>query len=563
MNLDQVTLEIRPRSAWEAVDLGLLMAKRWWLPMMKVWLLASAPFFALALFIPATYFWAAFLVLWWFKPLYERPLLHILSRAVFNELPSTHSSLQQFPRLALQQIFMSLTLRRFSPTRAMDLPVVQLEGLAGARRQARISLLHREDSAPAGWLSFIGLQLEIYLALGMISLLWSMIPSEVEIEWANLFFNQQTAQLKYLQLALWYLALGLTAPFYVACGFALYLNRRIKLEAWDIDIAFRRIAEKRKHMNSQSPLISTLVALLLCSGLAGTMPNTSYADEALPVMESSDTSGNNSDSDSDSDKHNAPAISEPTLEEYQELTREQARDAITQVMQGSEFSRKEIKRRLTYIEPEEKENWLTKYLDEKFGDFFKDWDDFRGFGYAASALEIALWGAVLLLIALLVYRYRHWLAAQYVRIAPPKTPRVIPQTLFGMEVTRESLPEDIGQSAQQLLAQGNSRAALALLYRASLFQLIHRGVDIHEGHTEGECVQLMIELFSQDAPLHKNQNQNNQSMQIDYFAKLTRHWQQLAYGHQLPPGSLAEQLCNEWNACWLADQSAATKAGVK
>ena len=51
MNLDQVTLEIRPRSAWEAVDLGLLMAKRWWLPMIKVWLLASAPFLALALMV--------------------------------------------------------------------------------------------------------------------------------------------------------------------------------------------------------------------------------------------------------------------------------------------------------------------------------------------------------------------------------------------------------------------------------------------------------------------------------------------------------------------------------
>ena len=94
MNLDQVTLEIRPRSAWEAVDLGLLMAKRWWLPMIKVWLLASAPFLALALMVPEHYFWVAFVLLWWFKPLYERPLLHILSRAVFNNLPTTRSTLK-------------------------------------------------------------------------------------------------------------------------------------------------------------------------------------------------------------------------------------------------------------------------------------------------------------------------------------------------------------------------------------------------------------------------------------------------------------------------------------
>ncbi len=546
MNLDQVTLEIRPRSAWEAVDLGLLMAKRWWLPMMKVWLLASAPFFALALLIPANHFWAAFLILWWFKPLYERPLLHILSRAVFNDLPSTHNTLQQFPRLALQQVFMSLTLRRFSPTRCMDLPVIQLEGLAGARRQARISLLHREDSAPAGWLSFIGLQLEMYLTLGMIGLLWSMIPSEIEIEWANLFFNQQTAQLQYLQLALWYLALGLTAPFYVACGFALYLNRRIKLEAWDIDIAFRRIAEKRKDSHQNSPVVSTLVALLLSSTLVVALPKTSYADDQLPSMET-ETPATASDQ----------TFVDPPLGEYKDLTREEALEAINTVMQGNEFSRKEIKRRLTYIEPEEKENWFFKYLEENFGDFFKGWEDFRGFGYAASALEILLWGAVFLLIALLVYRYRHWLAAQYVRISPPKTPRVIPQTLFGMEVTRESLPEDISQSALQLLQQGNSRAALALLYRASLFQLIHRGVDIQEAHTEGECVQLMRDLYQQQ-PLGQQTSQ-----QLDYFAKLTRHWQQLAYGHQLPPATIADQLCREWNSYWLASHANTHKAGEK
>jgi hypothetical protein len=29
-------------------------------------------------------------------------------------------------------------------------------------------------------------------------------------------------------------------PFYVASGFALYLNRRVELEAWDIEQEFRR-----------------------------------------------------------------------------------------------------------------------------------------------------------------------------------------------------------------------------------------------------------------------------------------------------------------------------------
>src|SRR5690606_9155066 len=122
MNLDQVTIEIRPRSAWEAVDLGILMAKKWWWPMMKIWLLASLPFFIIAQLIPAeNWLWCA-LFLWWFKPLYERPLLHIVSRAVFNDLSDTRSTLRLFPSLAFKQLVSSLTWRRLSPNRSMDLP---------------------------------------------------------------------------------------------------------------------------------------------------------------------------------------------------------------------------------------------------------------------------------------------------------------------------------------------------------------------------------------------------------------------------------------------------------
>ena len=33
----------------------------------------------------------------------------------------------------------------------------------------------------------------------------------------------------------WVLALALLEPFYVAAGFGMYLNRRVELEAWDIE----------------------------------------------------------------------------------------------------------------------------------------------------------------------------------------------------------------------------------------------------------------------------------------------------------------------------------------
>lgn len=524
MNLDQVTLEIRPRSAWEAVDLGLLMAKRWWLPMIKIWLLVSFPFFALTLLIPEKWFWIGALFMWWIKPVLERPLLHILSHAVFNDLPSTRSTLKLFPSLAFKQIMSSLTWRRFSPTRSMDLPVLQLEGLSGARRQDRLGVLHREDSSPASWLSFMGLALEVFLWIGIISFIWALIPREINIEWANFFYEQESSELHFLQLSIWYIALGLTAPFYVTCGFALYLNRRITLEAWDIDIAFRRIANKR----STAPALSSLL-LTLALGLgtfAVDATRSTYADDQLPAMEVS--------AETPAEYSGAVVVDKP-LGELTEIDRNQAQESIKAVLQQSEFSRKEIKRTLKLDDPDEEE---SKFWER----FFKFLSNFEGFVAAASLLEILLWIAVLALIGFVFYRYRHWLAAQFVRIKPTPAPKAKPVTLFGMDVTRESLPEDISTNALKLLQTGDMRAALALLYRASLFHLVHSGVDIHDGHTEHECAELMREHFT-----------NNASAQtrVAYFVALTREWQRLAYGHLLPTTEKAQYLCANWNSCWL------------
>lgn len=538
MNLDQVTLEIRPRSAWEAVDLGLLMARRWWLPMTKVWLIASLPLLLIALVIPTDKWWISALLIWWLKPLYERPLLHILSHAVFNDLPDTRSTLKAFPSFAFKQLLLSLTWRRLSPTRSMDLAVLQLEGLSGARRQDRLGVLHREDSSPAGWISFFGLMMEFFLWIGMISLIWSFIPRELNIEWAGLFFSNESTQLIELQIILWYCALVLTAPFYVACGFSLYLNRRVKLEAWDIDIAFRRIVNKRNTAPSSNAL--TIIFSMLLGLLITSTADTAYADatqttaptpEYLPGMET--------DSDSDS----GAIIVDKPLGDYIELNRDTAQRAIKDVMQQSEFSRKE---KISAIKWDTEDKKEPSVFWKKFFDFLRN---FEGFIAAASVLEILLWLIVIALVAFVFYRYRHWLAAQFVRIKPTQVLREKPVTLFGMDITRESLPHDISQSAMDLMRAGDSRAALALLYRASLFQLIHSGVEIQDGHTEGECVQLMREHFSPSGNTHKTPH--NADARIDYFALLTRIWQQLAYGHQNPDTQVAEQLCQQWNLCWL------------
>ena len=542
MNLDQVTIEIRPRQPWEAVDLGILMAKRWWLPMMQAWFLVSLPFFALSLLVPIEYLWLSSFLLWWLKPLFERPLLHILSRAVFNDLPDIGSTAKAFPSLAIKQIFSSLTWRRLSTSRSMDLAVLQLEGLGGTRRQERLRLLHREDSAPAGWLTFLGANIEGFLSLGIMGIIWAMLPTEIDIDWADLFLDQDSAWLQYINVIIWYISMALVAPFYVSCGFALYLNRRIKLEAWDIDIAFRRIVNKRDNYNGNfsaktNNVSALLLALALGVGIFAFDASPSYAQHELPETISSET-----------------PISEPTANDNKDINnRLEAKEIINKIMQQEEFSHKEVQRQVKFFEPDEDS------LSDKEKDFLKRLLEFleraeksTGIGLA-SGLEFILWGLVIALIFWVVFRYRYWLAAQFVRVKATPDVRKKPVTLFGMTVTRESLPADISSTALQLLQENDTRAAIALLYRACLYRLIYVGVNIEDGHTENECLALMRAYFSAKP---------NSAAQIDYFSQLSKIWQRLAYGHITPERHIAQELCSQWNRCWLTDNTSSI-AGVK
>ena len=53
-----------------------------------------------------------------------------------------------------------------------------------------------------------------------------------------------------LSVATYGLASGFVGPFYAAGGFALYLDRRAELEAWDIELALRKMKRRREAVRS-------------------------------------------------------------------------------------------------------------------------------------------------------------------------------------------------------------------------------------------------------------------------------------------------------------------------
>ena len=141
MRLTDASVAIRPRSAWEAIDLGVLLARRHLGLLMASWALLTLPLFVLLSALLWQYPTVAVLLFWWLKPAWERLPLHILSRALFGDTPTLKEAFRALPRLLRPQLIASLTWRRLSPTRSFDLPVLQLEGLAGEARSKRLAVL--------------------------------------------------------------------------------------------------------------------------------------------------------------------------------------------------------------------------------------------------------------------------------------------------------------------------------------------------------------------------------------------------------------------------------------
>jgi hypothetical protein len=199
----------------------------------------------LALCTVDTFGWMPLMVVFWLKPWLDRSLLFVLSRAVFGE-PTRWTDLWRARRQVFGgQWLRTLFWRRFSPWRAYTQAVEQLEGQRGAARRQRVKLMLYDNRGAAAALQTAFVHAEAVLSYGLVALLWWFAPdnqSATVWDWFTHPDRYAAGQLGLdLVVALSYMGVVLfLEPFYVAAGFAMYLNRRVALEAWDIEQEFRR-----------------------------------------------------------------------------------------------------------------------------------------------------------------------------------------------------------------------------------------------------------------------------------------------------------------------------------
>jgi hypothetical protein len=536
MKIESLAVELRPRSGWEAMELGAALVRRHaaaiWLP----WIIVTGLAFVL-LNLAAwaiDQLWLALLAMWWLRPVFDRIPLYVLSRSVFGSVPTVADTVRAQLHWGWRPMLGHLTWRRLSPFRTAMLPVDLLEGAAPAVMRERRRVIGAGNGGHAAMLLLMCLHFIVALQFSALLIPMVFVPNELLSEtargaWLTITENPPVWALIALNLVDW-LAVALIEPFYIGAGFGLYLNRRTQLEAWDLEIAFRRMRQRLAAATGTALLaLVCLAPLAMSPGPASAQETAAAPAEVAPVDAAAAEEEATEDGAVEED-----AVDEDTVDE--DTTEDEPRDRRLEDIFGDQtvaheaFGRS-VKRAYTDGDLRPKQTittWKPKTKkDEKKKDPF-DMPELRWLGTVfAFFVEYGLWLLFAVLVGVLIATAKHWLPWLQAVARPPLA---VPEPVEVRAVDHhEPLPPDIAATARRLWAQGQPRRALALLYRASVEAMAAR-IDAHlpPGATEAECLRAsrrMPEAEDREA-----------------FQRVVRVWQYAAYGHSLPEGGDFEAL---------------------
>ncbi|GAA0889759.1 DUF4129 domain-containing protein [Rhodanobacter soli] len=499
MELERISVVLRPRAPREALDLGAAMLRANAAAVWSAWFAFTVPVFVLcnALGVLLGLPWLGLVLVWWLKPLFDRLPLYVLSRAVFDRAPTWRETLRGQRQWSWRSTLAGLSWLRIDSNRALRLPLDLLEGAPRKQRSARWKVLRRRIVADTSLLTYGCLQFELVLFLSVWLLALLLIPHEWRPESLSDFFGRDVhdASTRWILLGatVAYLAMSAIEPLYVACGFALYLNRRTQLEAWDIDLAFRRLRARLQGLGK------VLGVLLLCAGALPLSVHAAAAETPKPVVSSLDkVFGQAPDSE---DRRFA--------------------EAATEVYRDPRFGGERKVRR-----------WMFKYTPKP---------DTRvqemPFPLLARVLA-AVFKGLLWLLLIAAGAALAWFAWRWRGLLAPAADAPALALSHGLQVSAEApapLPADLAGATRALWQARRRREALALLYRGCV------------EHT-AQLLQLPLSAEATEADWLRQAAAIEDSARAQRVVAIVRTWQFAAYAGRYPDDAAIEQLLSGWPA---------------
>ena len=511
MDLNKITTQVRPRTHWQAVDLGFKMGKQWYLELFKGYLVIGLPIFILFNILFTDLLWVSLILVWWFKPIIERIQLIFLSRALFGQTLDLKQQIAILLQAPKAEWIASLVTQRISLHRSYYSPIRQLENQRGKDLSRRKQAFNGQNDKAAFWLTFVLVHIESFIVFGALTLISFLVPEQVDFSIDIFSLEQDVVTTTIYNNALVFLSYALIAPFYTSAGFSLYLNQRTHIEGWDIEISFKRLIARteqnrsNKVYHSASAAKSIFIAMLigcLASFSEPSMAQTTQADASKTIEKSP--------------------------------KQQQAQKQIKAIIESETFNQKEIR---SY--PEAFLNLETdgKKYDKQSQFKLPEW--LHSITSAlSSSIEWLLTLFVLGIIIIFCVRYRHWFA-QFLPEGAMQNPPSQYKQMFGLDLPEQSDLENVPNQARDLWSKKQKREALSLLYRASLQVLVNQEhIKLNDAFTEGECVRQV------------KQTANKTISQ--YFKVLTNNWQRLAYANQEPNDATLTRLIEQWSEVFVS-----------
>ncbi len=239
MKVEAIGIGLSRRTMFEAADLGVRMVGAHgasvWRSYLPIHVFAAL---AAATFLPFGVGWA-YLALFWLKPWLDRSLLFVLSRAAFREETRFGDLLLAWREVWCRDLVATLTVRRLSPWRAYVQPAQQLEGQRGAPRRRRVAQLLQNHRGAAFGVHNAFASVETFITVGLLVLPMWFSTIDDRNDWFGMFYTGSGLGHAAVQFFAYAMVVAFVEPFFVGAGFAMYLNRRVELEAWDIEQEFR------------------------------------------------------------------------------------------------------------------------------------------------------------------------------------------------------------------------------------------------------------------------------------------------------------------------------------
>ena len=237
-------LKLRLRSNWEACDSGILV---WRNSIGYILVFMGIPFVLFTVLtgflIPQVHILGT-IILWWMKPLFDRLILQVISVRFFRNGAGLKTIAKGLWKNIMTGIIGDLLWRRFSIYRAARMPVRILEGNKGKMVSMRIRNLKKGGLDFCALLTSLGIVIEIGLFMTFGVLVYSLAGDNLDFTLDMV--SDYSSQVNLVVLIIYALTVLIVEPLYMCMGFGIYINSRVEVEGWDLELGFNSFINNKK-----------------------------------------------------------------------------------------------------------------------------------------------------------------------------------------------------------------------------------------------------------------------------------------------------------------------------